>query len=82
MANANRKSEIVYTSDDLIEFGEFDGTNGGSYRIQVHRNEPDTDGNQEIYSAINSFDSDGNNDGNWIEDHPDYVKTAKQVWAV
>lgn len=78
--STDREDEIIYKSDDLIEFGEFDGLNDGSYRIQVHRNAPDTEGDREIYSGIDSFDADGNKDGNWIEDCPDYVRTAKRIW--
>ena len=71
--------EIVYESDDLIEFGEYDGENG-TYVIQVHRNEPDTNGFREIYSGIESYDSDGNTVGSWLEDFPDHIATAKQRW--
>lgn len=75
-AFCDRTDEIIYESDDLIEFGDFDGLNGGSYRIQVHRHF------DEIYSGIDSFDVDGNRDGNWLEDSPDYVATAKQRWGM
>ena len=74
--------EIIYESDDLIEFGEYDGVDFGTYRIQVHRSEEDADGNREIYSGVESFDDDGNVDGNWLEDFPDHIAIAKQRWGV
>ncbi len=72
--------EIVHESDDLIEFGEYDGVDFGTYRIQVHRNEEDDDGNREIYSGVESFDDDGNVDGNWYQNFPDHITIAKQRW--
>ena len=73
----NTQQNIIYKSDDLIEFGGFEGDNG-TYVIQVHRNEPDMNGFREIYSGIESYDHDGNMVGSWLEDFPEYIKIAKQ----
>lgn len=81
MIQRNLENEIIYISDDLIEFGEFNGLNEGTYRIRVRKTDLDINQKQEIYSSIDSFDMDGNNDGNWIEDCPDYVAAAKKVWS-
>ena len=70
----DRSDEIRYQSEDLIEFGDFLRNVGGSYRIKVYRDKG------KIYSYIESYDSDGVEDGYQIEDFPDYVKTAKKIW--
>ena len=78
MAQQNT-TDIIYKSDDLIEFEEFEDDNG-TYVIQVHRNEPDMNGFREIYSGIESYDRNGNMVGSWLEDFPEYIKIAKQQW--
>ena len=78
----DRGSEVTIQDDDIVVFGSFDGNNGGTYEIEVHRNEPDAEGNREIYSAIHSYDKDGNDEGTFIEDFLDYVATARRIWRV
>jgi len=72
----DRSDEIRYQSEDLIEFRDFIRSENGSYRIKVCR-----DGNK-IYSYIESYDSDGTENGYRIENFPDHVKTAKKIWGV
>jgi len=67
----NRKDEIRYISDDLIEFGEYE-YEGGCYAIHVHQR----DG--EIYSSIISYDTNGNENDSYIEDCFEYVEEAKK----
>ena len=78
----DRGSEIVIWDDDIVVFGSFEGNNNGSYEIEVHRNEPDSKNNREIYSVVHSYDVDGNDEGAFIEDFPDYVATAKRIWGL
>ena len=78
----DRGNEVTIWDNDIIVFGSFDGSNEGTYEIEVHRNEPDIEGNREIYSSIHSFDKDGNDEGSYLEDMPDYVATAKRMWKV
>ena len=79
--STDRRSEVTYKNDDIVVFGSFDGNDDGTYEIEVERTEPDTDGNREIYSVIHSYDKDGNDEGSFIEDFPDYVATAKRMWV-
>ena len=72
----DRRDEIIYQSNDLIEFKDFIKSENGSYRIKVYRDKG------KIYSYIESYDSDGVEDGYQIEDFPDYVKTAKKIWGL
>jgi hypothetical protein len=78
------EEEIVSKSDDLIEFEDFVGSEGGSYRIHVRRSTPSTiagfDEEREIYSFIESFDEDGNINGVDLIDIPEYINFAKKQW--
>jgi len=72
----DRRDEIRYQSEDLIEFGDFFNYGGGTYRIKVYNTD------NEIRSYIQSFDSDGNEDDCWPEDLLDYKATAMKIWGV
>jgi hypothetical protein len=72
----DRENEIIYRSDDLIEFGDFPGYEGGSYRIKIFNRD------NEIRTFIQSYDSGGNADEIWQEDLPGYEKIAKRIWRM
>jgi len=74
----DRREEILYQSDDMVEFGDFRGYEGGSYRIRVYKED-----NGEVYSYMQSYDEDGNEDEKEsiiMDGCPDYEETARRIW--
>ena len=67
-----------------MTFGPFN-RKGGTFEIEIHRAEPDENGERKIFSTINFYGAEGNYEGTCsipAEDCPECIETARDFWSI